>query len=90
MVFVDEFLATESLAGARGNVFGKTGTIGGLDEEGQMILRTEALGGYIDAKSGRRLVFEMAVNEVPFDSLDDIRQIIQDQGMISAILWRDF
>ena len=51
-------------------------------------IKGQAFGGYIDAKSGRRLVFIVAVNGVPITSLDDVISAFQDEGTISAILWK--
>jgi D-alanyl-D-alanine carboxypeptidase len=87
--FVTDFESDSTLAGAKGQVHAKTGTYA-LPKKDGLILKGQALGGYIDAKSGRRLVFEMAVNEVPIQSLEQLLQIFQDQGTISAILWRDY
>jgi D-alanyl-D-alanine carboxypeptidase len=86
---VDEFERDESLAGALGNVRAKTGTW--LTAEGdQFVLRGEAFAGYIDASSGRKLAYSVVVNEVPADDLEDVLRVIQDLGVISATLWRDF
>jgi len=87
--FVKDFQSDPTLAGATGQVHAKTGTYA-LPATDGLILKGQALGGYIDAKSGRRLVFELAVNEVPIQSLDELLQIFQDEGTISAILWRDY
>jgi hypothetical protein len=43
----------------------------------------------VDAASGRRLVFELVVNNVALTNLNDLLQVFQDEGAISAILWRD-
>jgi D-alanyl-D-alanine carboxypeptidase len=53
------------------------------------VLKAQAFGGYIKAKSGRKLVYELVVNDVPITGLNDIIQVFQDEGTISAILWRD-
>ncbi len=86
---VDQFEQDESLAGASGNVRAKTGTW--LTAEGeQFVLRGEAFAGYVDASSGRKLAYSVVVNEVPTDDLEDVLRVIQDLGLISATLWRDF
>lgn len=78
-----------SLAGAKGQVFAKTGTfIEGT--AGPPLFRAKALAGYVNTRSGRRLAFTMAVNEVgPIDDFGPIFETVQDMGTISAILWRD-
>ena len=74
---------------AKGNVFAKTGTFIEGTATGP-VFRAQALGGYITAKSGRRLAFALAVNDVgPLTSLDEVLQTFQDQGTIAAIVWRD-
>lgn len=87
--FVTDFEADPTLAGAKGNAFAKTGTFATGDENG-ILLKGQALGGYIDAKSGRRLMFNMFVNnvELGFD-ITGVLQVFQDQGTITAIIWRD-
>ena len=87
--FVTDFESDPTLAGAKGQVHAKTGTFAAGTAEG-LVVKGQTFGGYIDAKSGRRLVYELAVNEVPVTSLDDLVAIFQDEGTISAILWRDF
>ena len=86
--FVTDFESDPTLAGAKGQVRAKTGTYVAGDESG-VVLKGQALGGYIDAKSGRRLVFQLVVNEVPIKGFDQVIQVFQDEGTISAILWRD-
>jgi D-alanyl-D-alanine carboxypeptidase len=53
------------------------------------IIRGQAFGDYINAKSGRKLAYQLVVNNVPFTGIEDVIQIFQDEGAISAILWRD-
>ncbi len=87
--FVTDFESDPTLAGAKGQVHAKTGTYVAGDESGP-VLKGQALGGYIDAKSGRRLVFQLVVNGVPIEGLDQVLEVFQDEGKISAILWRDY
>ena len=89
MVFVDAFLSDPTLAGAKGNVHAKTGTYVGGDETG-FVVKGEAFAGYIDTRSGRRLVYQVVVNDVRLNAFLDILEVIQDEGTISAILWRDY
>jgi D-alanyl-D-alanine carboxypeptidase len=46
------------------------------------------LAGYVDAKSGRRIAFFLAVNDVPISGIKNVLSVFQDQGTISAILWK--
>jgi len=89
LAFVTDFESYPTLAGAKGNVYAKTGTFVTGGPEG-LFLKGQALGGYIDTKSGKRLMFHLAVNNVPlgFD-IANILQVFQDQGTISAIIWRE-
>jgi D-alanyl-D-alanine carboxypeptidase len=86
---VTDFQSDPTLVGATGNVRAKTGTFG-EGAEGQLILRGQAFGGYIDARGGRRLVYQLVVNEVEINNVNDSLTVFQDEGTISAILWRDF
>lgn len=85
---VTNFTSDPTLAPAKGNVYAKPGTYAMGDESGIM-LKGQAFAGYIYTKSGKRLVYHLVVNNVPLKSVPDILQVFQDEGTISAILWRD-
>lgn len=87
--FVTDFQSDPTLAGATGQVHAKTGTYAAGDESG-LIVKGQAFGGYINAQSGRKLIYELVVNEVPISEFDQLLDIFQDEGTISAILWRDY
>jgi D-alanyl-D-alanine carboxypeptidase len=86
--FINQFESDPTLAGAKGQVRAKPGTYAEGSATGLMI-KGQAFGGYIDTKSGQRLIYQLVVNNVPISQLMDLLQIFQDQGTISAILWRD-
>ena len=87
--FVTDFAADPSLAGAKGQVRAKTGTYVTGDAQGRPVIRSQALAGYIDAKSGRRLAFVLTVNDAGvISSIDDVLPVFQDEGTISAMLWK--
>ncbi len=88
--FVKNFESDASLAGAAGNVRAKTGTYVGASATGTMELKGQALGGYITTKSGRRLTFQLVVNNIPISGIPDLVNVFQDQGAIAAMLWRDY
>ncbi|HKU80872.1 MAG TPA: D-alanyl-D-alanine carboxypeptidase, partial [Candidatus Tumulicola sp.] len=89
LAFVKDFQKDPSLAGAKGNVHAKTGTY--VDGTGaQMTLKGQAFGGYITTKRGHHLTYELVVNNVPIRKIDDITGVFQDEGTISALLWRDY
>jgi D-alanyl-D-alanine carboxypeptidase len=86
--FVTDFKSDPTLAGATGHVTAKTGTfVQGADSG--LLLKGQAFGGYITTKSGKQLVYELVVNNVAIDSVNDLLQVFQDEGRISAMLWRD-
>jgi len=86
--FVTDFEADPTLAGAKGQVHAKTGTFVKPTDRGP-VLKTQALAGYIIAKSGRRFAFMLAVNDAGVISgINDVIPVFQDQGTIAAILWK--
>ncbi len=89
LAFVTDFESYPSLAGAKGNVFAKTGTkVEFVD--GEFFLNGQALGGYITTRSGKTVLFHLAVNNIPLgQDITNVQEVFQDQGTISAILWRD-
>jgi D-alanyl-D-alanine carboxypeptidase len=90
LAFVNEFEKDDDLKGAKGNIFAKTGTFVDVDSNGSVVIKAQAFAGYIDAKSGRRLVYALYVNNVPaVNFLDDVVRVFQDEGTISAIIWKE-
>jgi D-alanyl-D-alanine carboxypeptidase len=88
LAFVTDFESDPSLAGAKGQVRAKPGTL--LESAGSdFVVQGQAFGGYITARSGRKLAYEVVVNKVPVRNLNGLLQVFQDQGTISAMLWRD-
>jgi len=88
LAFVTDFESDPSLAGAKGQVHAKPGSL--LESAGsEFLVQGQAFGGYITARSGKKLVYEVVVNNVPVSDLNGLLQVFQDQGTISAILWRD-
>jgi D-alanyl-D-alanine carboxypeptidase len=89
LVNVTDYLSNPTLRGASGQVRAKDGTYVGLSSSGNPLLKALALGGYIKTKHHRNLTYQLVVNNVPITSLEDIFPVLQDEGTISAILWRD-
>lgn len=90
LAFVTEFQKDATLAGAKGKVFAKTGTFLSGDDDGVLSLRAQTFAGYIDTKSGRHLAYALFVNDVsPVTGIGDVIQVFQDEGTISAIIWRE-
>ena len=88
LAFVTDFESDSTLAPAKGQIHAKPGTFVGETPQG-VFIRGQAFGGYITTKSGKKLVYQLVVNNVPFGGISDLLQIFQDQGTISAMLWRD-
>ena len=90
---VDGSLATACTAGnpACGHVYAKTGTRAGynpLNDEG--ILFTKSLAGYVDTKSGKRLVFAVFVNNVPYADVQDMMTAGNDLGSIAGLVYSHY
>ena len=76
---------------AAGKVYAKTGTLVGDDEfNGRLRLSTKALGGIIDAESGRRLAFTIIVNQGFFDGIDGVFDANDDVGAVAASIQQHF
>lgn len=91
---VTDFEADKSLAPAKGHVFAKTGTYIAAGGPTGVQLKAQAFGGYLTSRSGKKLVYQLVVNSVsianPEDPVLEIVGVFQDEGRISAMLWRDF
>lgn len=89
LAFVKDYAADASLAGATGQVRAKTGT--NIEAAGAgLLLKGQALGGYIRTRSGRDLIYALVVNNAKVADIDAVAQVFQDEGTISALLWRDY
>lgn len=76
---------------ATGRVFAKTGTLGGLDLfNGRLRLPAKALGGYIDARSGRRLAFSIIVANGVFDDIQGVFAANDDVGKVTTIIQQTY
>lgn len=87
---VTDFEKTHTLAGAKGQIHAKTGTYVAGSASGGAVLKGQAFGGYITTKSGKHLIYQLVVNDVPISSIADVIGVFQDEGTISAMLWRDY
>jgi len=71
------------IAPAIGKVYAKTGTtvLG-------TFFKAQVFGGYIDAKSGRRLVYAVYVNDIgTLTDITEALEVFNDEGEISAIIY---
>ncbi len=76
---------------AAGKVFAKTGTLGAGDLLNQRLrVETKALGGYIDAQSGRKLAIAIIVNQAMFDDLQGVFAANEDLGKIATSLYEAY
>jgi D-alanyl-D-alanine carboxypeptidase len=86
---VKKFQADASLKGAAGKVHAKPGTF--VDtKNGHLIVEGQAYAGYIETRNNHQLIYQLVVNDVAVPNIEDVLDIFEDQGIISAILWRDF
>ena len=90
---VDGDLANQGLGTpAVGHVFSKTGTRAAVEPAGIGLINARTQVGYIDAASGRKLVFSIMVADVPWDP-DDIGtlvQVITDVANLSAAIYEAY
>lgn len=89
LAFVKNYESDPTLAGATGQVRAKTGTNIAGSATG-FLVKGQAFGGYVHAKSGRDLIFTLVVNNATAADINGVAQIFQDEGTISAMLWRDY
>ena len=87
--FVTDFKSDPSLVGAMGHVRAKPGTYM-LATDKEAVVKGQAFGGVVDTRGGRRLIYVVVVNDVPVTGIEDLMSLFQDQGTVSAILWRDY
>jgi D-alanyl-D-alanine carboxypeptidase/D-alanyl-D-alanine-endopeptidase (penicillin-binding protein 4) len=93
---VDGDLANQGLGtGAVGNVHAKTGTRAGVAptlEGGIGLLGARTMAGYIDAASGRKLVFAIMLGNVPFDpaNFDGVLEVIADVANLSVAMYEAY
>ena len=75
---------------ACGRVYAKTGTYSYPDplNEGRNILISKGLAGYVDTKSGKRLVFAEYVNNVPISDTVNGTSVGIDLGSIAGLIYR--
>jgi D-alanyl-D-alanine carboxypeptidase/D-alanyl-D-alanine-endopeptidase (penicillin-binding protein 4) len=90
---VDGSLASSCSAGnpACGRVYAKTGTRAGYDPlNDRGVLFTKSLAGHVDAKSGKRLVFAVFVNNVPISDMNEMMATGEDLGTIAGLIYNDY
>jgi len=76
---------------AIGKVYAKTGTcIGGNSLGDTGMAHTKALSGYVDAASGKRLVFALFVNNVMVDDFDEVMALGNDVALVTDMIYRYF
>jgi D-alanyl-D-alanine carboxypeptidase/D-alanyl-D-alanine-endopeptidase (penicillin-binding protein 4) len=88
---VDGSLATvQAGTPSAGHVFAKTGTLAQADffnEKGiRFLFPAKALGGYMDAKSGRRLAFSIVAANSLFTTIEGAFEANDDVGKVAAVI----
>ena len=90
---VDGDLANQGLGTpAVGHVFSKTGTRAAVEPAGVGLINARTQVGYIDAASGRKLVFSIMVADVPFDpsNLNTLIAVITDVANLSVAIYEAY
>jgi D-alanyl-D-alanine carboxypeptidase/D-alanyl-D-alanine-endopeptidase (penicillin-binding protein 4) len=89
---VDGSLALVQPGGpATGKVFAKTGTLAAPDLFNNRILfPAKALGGYIDAKSGKHLAFTIVASNSVFSTIEGAFAANDDVGKVATIIQQSF
>jgi D-alanyl-D-alanine carboxypeptidase len=90
---VDGDLANQGLGTpAVGHVHSKTGTRAGVEQAGIGLMNARTQVGYIDAASGRKLVFSIMVADVPFDpaDLNTLLAVITDVANLSVAIFEAY
>ena len=90
---VDGSLADAATPGSKaiGKVRAKTGTLADYDPlNDRGILLAKGLAGYVDTSSGRRLVFAVYVNNVPFQDVDGIMAVGHDLARLTEAMHTNF
>lgn len=76
---------------ATGRVFAKTGSLAAPDFfNDRFRLPAKALGGYIDAKSGRRLAFSIVVANGIYDDINGVFAANDDVGKVATIIQQTY
>lgn len=74
---------------ACGRVYAKTGTYNYPDPlSGRALLMSKGLAGYVDTKSGKRLVFAEYVNNVPLTANVTMNSVGTDLGSIAGMIYK--
>ena len=89
---VDGSLATvQPDSPAAGKVFAKTGTLAAGDRvNGRIRINTKALGGVMEAESGRDLVFMVVMNQGFADGIDGVFSANDDVGAVAVAIQQAF
>lgn len=90
---VDGSLATSSSNGspAVGHVFAKTGTtVDGNLLSGKGIVLAKGLAGYVDTKSGKRVIFAAFMNNAQIATISEVLAMGNDVARISELVYEDF
>jgi len=89
---VDGSVATvQTDSPAAGKVYAKTGTLGDQDLLNQRLrVETKALGGYIQAQSGRKLAIAIIVNQAMFDDIQGVFAANEDLGKIATSIYEAY
>ena len=87
---VDGDIGDLDVGPARGQVRAKTGTRVSPDPSGNGILTARTIVGYVEAKSGRRLVASVFVAGVPLKTIPEIFDVVEDNAKIMEAIQQGY
>ncbi|MHB8894850.1 MAG: D-alanyl-D-alanine carboxypeptidase/D-alanyl-D-alanine endopeptidase [Candidatus Geothermincolia bacterium] len=71
----------------KGKAQAKTGTHGGPNQVNQGMWVSRALAGYMTAKSGRKLVYDIVVSNVPAGGMKDMQSVNAQHGKVLEVIY---
>jgi len=71
----------------KGKAQAKTGTHGGPNQVNEGLWVSRALAGYMTAKSGRKLVYDIVVSNVPAGGMKDMQSVNAEHGKILEVVY---
>ena len=74
---------------AVGHMHAKTGTLVSADVQGNLVLHTKALAGYIDTAHGRRLACALYLNDLPITGIEDVLAANCTLGVMAATIYAE-
>ena len=80
---------TDCNSHAVGRMHAKTGMLVSVAAQGNLVLHTKALTGYIDMAHGRRLAFALYRNDLPITGIEDVLAANRTLGAMAATIYAE-